>query len=106
MQLIQNYEVPNDKTVTYARFICDYRPQKEEKERTRITVRGDRLDYQGDMSTKTAGLTTIKLLLNSVISLAGAKVMTAYLKQFYLKALMKYPEYMIIPIKLIPNEIQ
>ena len=76
MKFIQNHEVPYDKKVAYARFVCDYRPQKEEKERTRITVGGDRIDYQGEVSTKTAGLTTIKLLLNSVISSIGAKFMT------------------------------
>ena len=44
MEFIQKHEVPYDKKVTYARFICDYRLQKEEKERTRITVGGNRLD--------------------------------------------------------------
>ena len=38
MKLIQKHEVPYNKKVAYARFIYDYRPQKEEKERTRITV--------------------------------------------------------------------
>ena len=49
MQFIQKHEVPYKKKVTYTRFICDYRPQKEEKEITRITVGGDRLEYQGDV---------------------------------------------------------
>ena len=31
MQFILKHEVPHDKKVTYARFVCDYRPQKEEK---------------------------------------------------------------------------
>ena len=65
MQLIQMNDVPHDKTVTYARFLCDYRPQKEEKELIRITVGGDRLEYHGEVSIKAAGLKTIKLLLNS-----------------------------------------
>ena len=47
MKFIQKHEVPYNKKVTYSRFVCDYRPQKEEKERTRITVGGDRLEYQG-----------------------------------------------------------
>ena len=47
MKFIQKNEVPYDKKVTYTQFVCDYRPQKEEKERTTITVRGNRLDYQG-----------------------------------------------------------
>ena len=103
MQFIQKHEVPYDKTVTYAIFGCDYRPQKEEKELTRITVGGDRLDYQGEVSTKTEGLTTIKLLLKSVISSAGARFMMADVKNFYLNMTMKDPEYMRIPIKLTPN---
>ena len=82
MQFIQKNEVPNDNTVTYAIFVCDYRPQKEEKEQTRITVGGDKLEYQGEVSTKTAWLTTIKLLINSVISLAGARFMTIDVKNF------------------------
>ena len=89
MQFIQNHEVPHDKTVTYKRFVCDYRPQKEEKERTRITVGGDRLEYQGEVSTETAGLTTIDLLLNSVIYSEDARFMTADVKKFYLNTPMK-----------------
>ena len=68
MKFIQKHEVPYYKKVTYARFLCNYRPQKEEKERTRITVGGNRIYYQGEVSTKTAGLKTIKLLLNGVVS--------------------------------------
>ena len=45
MKFIQKHEVPYNKKFTYARFICDYRPQKEEKKRTIITVGGDMLDY-------------------------------------------------------------
>ena len=89
MQFIQKNEVPNDNTVTYAIFVCDYRPQKEEKEQTRITVGGDRLEYQREVSTKTSGLTTIKLLLNGVISSAGARFMTTYVKKIYLNTPMK-----------------
>ena len=82
MKFIQKHEVPYNKKATYARIVCDYRPQKEEKERTRITVGGNRLDCQGGGSTKTAGLTTIKLLLNSVVSSIWAKFMTADVKNF------------------------
>ena len=34
MKLIHKYEVPTGRTVKYARFVCDYIPQKEEKHRT------------------------------------------------------------------------
>ena len=58
------------------------------------------------MSTKTAGLTTIKLLLNSTISSAGAGFMMADVKNFYLNTSMKDSEYICTPIKLIQNEIR
>ena len=44
MKFIQKHEVPYNKKFTYARFVCDYIPQKEEKEITIITVGGNRLD--------------------------------------------------------------
>ena len=68
MKFIQKHEVPYNKKVTYARLVCYHKPQKEEKEITIITVGGDRLEYQGEVSTKNAGLTTMKILLNSVVS--------------------------------------
>ena len=104
MQFNQKNEVPHDKKVAYARFVCDYRPKNEENKQTRNIVGGDRLNYQGDVSTKTSGLTTINLLLNSVISSAGERFITADVKNFYFNKTMKDPKYMCIPIKLIPNE--
>ena len=67
---------------------------------------GDRLDYQGEVSTKTAGLTTINLLLNSVVSSAGTKFVTADVKNFYLNTPIDETKYMHIPVKLIPDEIK
>jgi hypothetical protein len=45
----------------------DIKDHKEEKGRTRLTVGGDQIEYPGDKSTRTAGLTTAKILINSVI---------------------------------------
>ena len=80
--------------------------KKKEKERTRIIVGGNRLDYQGEVSTKTAGLKTIKVLLNSVVSSILAKFMTADVKNFYLKTPMEEPKYTKIPVRLIPDKIK
>ena len=91
MQFMQKHEVPHDKTVTYTIFVCGYRPQNEKRERTRITVGYDRLYYQGYVSTKKTGLTTIKLLLNRVISLSGAIFKMADVKNLYLNKRMKDP---------------
>jgi hypothetical protein len=58
--------------VTYGSFVVDIKDHKEEKECTRLTVGGDQIEYPGDKSTRTAGLTTAKNLINSIISTLGA----------------------------------
>jgi hypothetical protein len=70
--------------VTYGSFVVDIKDHKEEKERTRLTVGGDQIEYPGDKSTRTAGLTTAKILINSVISTPGAKFLVVDMKNFYL----------------------
>ena len=47
------------------------REMKENKHRPRITVGGNKINYQGDAGTPTAHLETAKLLFNSVASRAG-----------------------------------
>ena len=61
-------EVLLDKKVTYASFIYDYRPLKEEPYQTRITVGRDRLDYNDNAGSLVANLLETKILLNSTIS--------------------------------------
>ena len=43
---------------------------------TQLTVGGDRINYPGDVSTPTASLLTVKLLVNSVISTEGSDFTT------------------------------
>ena len=48
---------------------------------------------------------TIKLLWNSVLSTPGAKYVTMDISNFYLGSPLPRPEYMRMPLKLIPDEI-
>ena len=59
MKLIHKYEVPIGRTVTYARFLCDYRPQKEEIHMKIITLGVYRINYPGNMTTIGADMITI-----------------------------------------------
>ena len=70
MFFINKEEVPQDrfKDVTYGKFVVDYRENKEEKKRVRLTVGGDRINYPDEVATPTADLLTVKLMINSVIS--------------------------------------
>jgi membrane-bound inhibitor of C-type lysozyme len=74
LEWIEKDLVPLSKIVTYARFTAAEQAEKAERYRCRITGGKDRLTYEGDVSTKTAALETFKILLNSVISTAGAKM--------------------------------
>ena len=62
--------------VTYGRIVCDVREGKSDKKRTILTVGGNRINYTGDLGTPTACLLTVKILVNSVVSTAGAEFMT------------------------------
>ena len=97
--------IPADRTVTYARIVVDYRPQKEDPNRVRITVGGNLIDYPYELTTRTADLTTTKIMWNSVLSTPDAKYMCADVKNFYLGTPLDRPEYMRMPMKLIPDEI-
>jgi hypothetical protein len=97
--------VPHGWTVTYGRIVVSLRPQKAEVERTRLTVGGNLIDYPGDVSTKTANLTTAKILFNSVPSTPKANFMGINLKNFYLNTPLDRYEYMRLSIDIIPDKI-
>jgi hypothetical protein len=44
--------IPEDRTVTYARVVVDYRPQKADPNRVRITVGGNLITYPGEVTTR------------------------------------------------------
>ena len=66
---------------------------------------GDQDDYPFAVSTKTADLTTAKLLFNSVLSTPEAKCFGIDLKDFYLGTPMDRYEYMRVPIWMLPDAI-
>ena len=72
MFFIPYEDIPHDrrKDVTYAKIVVDYRPHKQEKERTRLTVGENLINYPENVSAKTAEITTAKILINSTISTA------------------------------------
>ena len=98
--------IPSDRVVTYAKVVVDYRPQKEDPNRIRITAGGNLITYPGELYTRTADLTTSKLLWNSVLSTPNAKYMCLDIKNFYLSAPLDRYEYMKIPLHLFPPWIK
>ena len=108
IEFIHHHEVPTDRDVTYAAFVCDYRALKEEPYRIRITVGGDQLSYNDDAGSPAANLLETKLLVNSTISDAkkGARFMSADIKDHFLATPMKRPEYMRVKYHHFPEDIK
>ena len=67
-QVIKNGNIPKDrlKEVTYTKVVREVRPQKENTNRRRITIGGNRIIYLGEVSTPIASLDLVKLIINSV----------------------------------------
>jgi hypothetical protein len=65
--------IPKDRKITYSKLVCEFKPNKTEKHRVRLTVGGDRLEYNGETATSTADITTFKILINSTLSKKDAK---------------------------------
>ncbi len=104
---IQKDHVPIDKRkeVTYGSFVCELKPNKEEKHRTLLTAGGDRINYPEDMGTPTADTTLVKILLNSVSSTKDAQCVTLDIEDFYLNTPMNRYKYMHLELADIPEEI-
>lgn len=77
-------DIPMHKTPTYNRIVSDIKPRKQEVERIQLTVGGDRIIYDYDISTPVANLTIVKIYFNSVISTPKAKFLGADIRNLYL----------------------
>jgi hypothetical protein len=106
MRPIHPHEIPKGRKPVYVKFVCTVRPQKEESNRTRITMGGNLIDFPGDVSTPTSDMTTAKILMNSTISDVTAKWLGMDLKDFYLNNVMERFEYSRIEYHKIPMEIK
>jgi hypothetical protein len=65
--------IPKDSKITYGKLVCYFKPNKTEKHRVRLTVGGDRPDYNGDTATSTADITTFKIFNQQHIVNQGSK---------------------------------
>jgi hypothetical protein len=54
IRFIRRSNIPKGQKVTYGSFVVDIKDHKEERERTRLTVGGDQIEYPGDKSTRKA----------------------------------------------------
>ena len=95
MRFVTKESIPAERLreCTYARIVCNVRPEKEDPIRVRITVGGNLINYPWDCGTPTADILTVKLLRNSVVSTPGAKFFTIDISNFYLNTPLERKEY-------------
>ena len=65
-----------------------------------------KIGYPGELTTRTADLTTSKILWNSVLSMPGAKFMGIDIKSFFLTAPLDRYEYMKMPLDISPQHVR
>jgi len=94
-----------------------YNPQTKEKlnsdgsvrYRIRGTAGGDRVNYPGDVSARTADMEVVKALIHSAASDrahgTGGLLLTADIVDFYLGTPLERPEYVRIPLRYIPATV-
>lgn len=70
-----------------------------------MTEGGNQINYDGEVRTPTADVTTVKVHVNSTISTPNARYATGDLDNPFLGTPMTRKEYMVIPLSLIPEEI-
>ena len=90
------HEIPKDRKISYANFVCNYRPLKSEPYRVRLTIGGDKLEYPDETASPAASLIGSKLIANSVISdhkAKNARFCTLDIKYFFLSTKMNRSEY-------------
>jgi hypothetical protein len=81
-----------------------YQPEKDNPNRTRLTVCGNRIVHHGNVSTLTVKMMTVKMHLYSMISTKGAQYCTFDIKDFYLNTPKEQLEHMRMKLSDLPQE--
>ena len=105
LEWINKRDVPDGQKVTYPRYTVAYGPEKDKPYRTRITAGGNLLDYDGNTTTHSASMETIKVHWNSVVSTPNARYCTADISNMYLFSELPDAQYVTFPVSQIPIEI-
>ena len=97
--------MPTGRKPTYGKIVVNKQSEKKKNHQTRLTVKGNLIDYRGDKSTATADIITAKILFNSILSTKEARLLGLDISNFSLNTPMSRYEYMKIPIEIIPTDI-
>ena len=104
--VIKFEDIPKDRLdeICYTSVVCEVRPGKKYPNGTIIKICGINVCYPGDVGTNTASLELFKFMINSVLSIEGAKYVCFDIEIFYLSTPLGRPEYVKIQLSKIPEE--
>ena len=92
--------------MTYASFVCDCIPLKEDQFHVHVTVGIDKLDYNNNSSSLAYNLLQTKILLNSAISNAkkGSCFVTLHVKKHFIETPTRDTKCMDFKYYHVPDE--
>ena len=99
-----NIPVEKQKDICHTRVVCEYRPDKDDLNRSCITIAGVHILVTFDVSTPTGSLELVNLVNNSVLSRHNALFSAFDINFFYLDTPMEKPEYVRVKLEDIPQE--
>ena len=85
-------------------MLCEYRHDKDEPNRTCITIVGGHILVPFDVSTPNCSLGLVKLMINSVLSRYNARFSAFDIKNLYLDTPIENPEYVRVKLEDITQE--
>ena len=86
-------DIPFDKQkdIWHTRVVCEYRHNKDDPNRTRITIAGGHILVPFDVSTPTGSLELVRLMINILLSRQNTRFAAFDIKIFYLDTPMENP---------------
>ena len=100
----KNIPFEKRKDICHTRVVCEYRPDKDDPNRKRITISGGHILVTFGVSTPTGSLELVNLMINSVLSRPNARFAAFDIKNFYLDTPMENPEYVRVKLEDITQE--
>ena len=100
--------MPQGVVLTYGKQHCTIHPNKVETYRTRLVVGGDRVQYDGPVTSPTAEQPLAKLLINSTLSTKNVKFGSIDIKDMFLMTVFSSKSeysYMKLNANYIPETI-
>ena len=103
----RDQRIPKGRTASYANCV-GYKKciNGVDSYRVRLAYGGDRSDYDGERTSTMTDITTVKCLLNAIVSDETLDYCTFDLTDMYLKSKLDRPEYMWMPITLLPQYLR